>query len=246
MLRDHHVRVALDADCRPCRSTRRRSPKSMYILLDNASKYSPIGSAIMSAAERHDERTVELHFGRRARDPAGAARARVRQVLPRSPGGSRATPGAAASASVCRSRAAWWRRRRGRSGSIRRHRGRGTAIVLTLPISADTPRPPRSPAPMSRRRNGSEVMGMHAAGAPDESRVLVVDDEPQITRVLRTVLTSHGYQVRTAAEGESALAKLRNGARNWSSPTCSCRTWTASSCAAASAPCPACRSSCCR
>ena len=42
----------------------------------------------------------------------------------------------------------------------------------------------------------------------DKSRVLVVDDEPQITRVLRTVLTSHGYQVRTAAEGESALANF--------------------------------------
>ena len=40
----------------------------------------------------------------------------------------------------------------------------------------------------------------------DKSRVLVVDDEPQITRVLRTVLTSQGYQVRTAGEGESALA----------------------------------------
>jgi len=35
--------------------------------------------------------------------------------------------------------------------------------------------------------------------------VLVVDDEPQITRVLRTVLTSQGYQVQTAAEGQSAL-----------------------------------------
>lgn len=39
----------------------------------------------------------------------------------------------------------------------------------------------------------------------DKSRVLVVDDEPQITRVLRTVLTGQGYQVRTAGEGESAL-----------------------------------------
>jgi len=37
--------------------------------------------------------------------------------------------------------------------------------------------------------------------AMEKSRVLVVDDEPQITRVLRTVLTSQGYQVRTAAEG---------------------------------------------
>src|SRR6267143_3684769 len=42
----------------------------------------------------------------------------------------------------------------------------------------------------------------------EKSRVLVVDDEPQITRVLRTVLTSQGYQVRTAAEGEAALANF--------------------------------------
>ena len=42
----------------------------------------------------------------------------------------------------------------------------------------------------------------------DKSKVLVVDDEPQITRVLRTVLTSQGYQVRTAAEGESALSNF--------------------------------------
>jgi two-component system KDP operon response regulator KdpE len=44
--------------------------------------------------------------------------------------------------------------------------------------------------------------------ASEHSRVLVVDDEPQITRVLRTVLTSQGYQVRTAAEGESALSNF--------------------------------------
>lgn len=45
--------------------------------------------------------------------------------------------------------------------------------------------------------------------AADGSRVLVVDDEPQITRVLRTVLVSQGYQVRTAAEGEGALASFQ-------------------------------------
>src|SRR6266849_9638202 len=43
------------------------------------------------------------------------------------------------------------------------------------------------------------------ATAIDKSRVLVVDDEPQITRVLRTVLMSQGYEVRTAGEGEAAL-----------------------------------------
>ena len=38
-----------------------------------------------------------------------------------------------------------------------------------------------------------------------KKRILVVDDEPQITLVLRSGLTKHGYDVRVAAEGESAL-----------------------------------------
>ena len=46
------------------------------------------------------------------------------------------------------------------------------------------------------------------ATALDKSKVLVVDDEPQITRVLRTVLSSQGYQVRTAGEGEAALSSF--------------------------------------
>ena len=36
-------------------------------------------------------------------------------------------------------------------------------------------------------------------------RILIADDEPQITRVLRTGLTTRGYEVRVAADGESAL-----------------------------------------
>ena len=39
----------------------------------------------------------------------------------------------------------------------------------------------------------------------EKQRILIVDDEPQITRVLRTSLASHGYSVRSAADGESAL-----------------------------------------
>ena len=38
-----------------------------------------------------------------------------------------------------------------------------------------------------------------------QSRILVVDDEPQIGRVLRTGLKTHGYDVRVAADGLSAL-----------------------------------------
>src|ERR1700754_430637 len=36
-------------------------------------------------------------------------------------------------------------------------------------------------------------------------RILIVDDEPQIARVLRTGLATRGYEVRVAADGEAAL-----------------------------------------
>lgn len=39
----------------------------------------------------------------------------------------------------------------------------------------------------------------------EKQRILIADDEPQITRVLRRSLTSHGYDIRSAADGESAL-----------------------------------------
>jgi two-component system KDP operon response regulator KdpE len=42
-----------------------------------------------------------------------------------------------------------------------------------------------------------------------ERNILVVDDEPQIIRVLKTTLSSHGYGIRTAADGEQALQELK-------------------------------------
>ncbi len=38
-----------------------------------------------------------------------------------------------------------------------------------------------------------------------KSRILIVDDEPQLTRVLRTGLKTRGYDVRVAADGVGAL-----------------------------------------
>jgi two-component system, OmpR family, KDP operon response regulator KdpE len=42
-------------------------------------------------------------------------------------------------------------------------------------------------------------------------RILVVDDEPQIRRVLKTALTAKGYEVLDARTGEDALNVLRSG-----------------------------------
>ena len=42
----------------------------------------------------------------------------------------------------------------------------------------------------------------------DESKVLVVDDEPALANVLRQVLLTEGYHVQTAAEGRNALVSF--------------------------------------
>lgn len=41
-------------------------------------------------------------------------------------------------------------------------------------------------------------------------RILVVDDEPQIRRVLRTTLSAQGYEVFDAKTGEEALQAIRD------------------------------------
>src|ERR1700694_2028811 len=44
----------------------------------------------------------------------------------------------------------------------------------------------------------------------EHKHILVVDDEPQITRVLRTSLSSHGYDIRVANDGETALEIMKD------------------------------------
>jgi two-component system, OmpR family, KDP operon response regulator KdpE len=41
-------------------------------------------------------------------------------------------------------------------------------------------------------------------------RVMIVDDEPQITRVLRTTLSAQTYDIRVANDGESALEIMKD------------------------------------
>jgi two-component system KDP operon response regulator KdpE len=47
------------------------------------------------------------------------------------------------------------------------------------------------------------------AGPDGKGNILVVDDEPQITRVLKTTLSSHGYSVRAASDGDEALQIMK-------------------------------------
>jgi two-component system, OmpR family, KDP operon response regulator KdpE len=47
------------------------------------------------------------------------------------------------------------------------------------------------------------------ADSGNKGNILVVDDEPQITRVLKTTLSSQGYGVRSAENGQEALDEMK-------------------------------------
>ena len=49
---------------------------------------------------------------------------------------------------------------------------------------------------------------MKQSGRDQPAKILIVDDEPQITRVLRTALSTQGYSLRVAANGVEGMAAL--------------------------------------
>jgi PAS domain S-box-containing protein len=71
--------------------------------------------------------------------------------------------------------------------------GQGTTVTITLPSASLTQAP--TPAHVQHR-------------APKGLRILVVDDEPSITRMVAMMLTPYGHDVTTAASGEEALTYL--------------------------------------
>ena len=46
--------------------------------------------------------------------------------------------------------------------------------------------------------------------AAEKRNILVVDDEPQITRVLKTTLSTQGYAIRIASDGDEALQVMKD------------------------------------
>jgi len=74
--------------------------------------------------------------------------------------------------------------------------GRGALFQLSLPLHAAAPEAASEAAPVT-------MPGTLASG-----RVLVADDEPELTELMRAFLESAGYEVATADTGEVALELL--------------------------------------
>src|SRR5215469_18649630 len=72
--------------------------------------------------------------------------------------------------------------------------------------------------PTRRRRSFSRIRaccrsrGLRGCSPMTASKVMIVDDEPQARRILRTALICQGFEVTGAQTGEEALDLLRHEA----------------------------------
>jgi signal transduction histidine kinase/ActR/RegA family two-component response regulator len=83
----------------------------------------------------------------------------------------------------------------GGSLAVESRPGQGTTFTMDLPASQETPAPQ------------AHIAAQMATGT---ARLLIMDDEETLRRVLRGVLTKLGYQVQTARDGAEAIALCEN------------------------------------
>src|SRR5262249_34359717 len=122
----------------------------------------------------------------RRRHPARRARERVRQVLSRAEGGP------------CPSR------HRARARYLARlHRGDARHDLGRQPQ-----RPERRCPDHSSARSGTDPRIGYRRMSAAPIKVLVIDDEPPIRKLLRMGLTTQGYEILEASNGKTALEKL--------------------------------------
>jgi hypothetical protein len=67
-------------------------------------------------------------------------------------------------------------------------------------------------------------------------RIMVVDDQASTCHFMQAILADAGHQVMTANNGKEALSVALEFIPSSSSPTGSCRKWTASPCASRCVP----------
>ena len=89
--------------------------------------------------------------------------------------------------------------------------------------------------PEDQRSNGGLTSTVLAEADPRGGRVLVVEDDADITDVLRRSLRNEGYDVSTSGDGIEALDVAADFLPTWSCSTSACRGWTASRSAGACA-----------
>jgi len=142
LLRDHRVVVAMDRDL-PSLSVDAASIREViYILLDNASKYAPIGTAVTVKASRDDDRHVRITVSDEGPGISADLHERVFEKFFRVPGREPYDPrrgGIGLGLPIARRLV---EAQAGRIGIDRSEAG-GTSVTVILPVTSEAPEPER-------------------------------------------------------------------------------------------------------
>ena len=161
----------------------------LFNLLDNAAKYAPPDTTISIRGTRDQGSGLAADPRRGQRHPAGGTGKRVRQILSRAEGRprpSRHRPWARDLPRLCRGDA--WH-----------------------DLGRQPHRPQRRGDDHSAADSGGEQRAGYRRMNAAPIKVLVIDDEPPIRKLLRMGLSTQGYDILEASNGKIALEKLAEG-----------------------------------
>ena len=161
----------------------------LFNLLDNAAKYAPAGTTISIRGMR-DREQVALQI---VDEGNGIPQDELESVFDkfyRAQKGDHVRPGTGLGLAISRG---FVEAMHGTISAANRADRSGAVITIRLPVPAD------------RQRAGYRRMN----AAP--IKVLVIDDEPPIRKLLRMGLSTQGYDILEASNGKIALEKLAEG-----------------------------------
>jgi two-component system sensor histidine kinase KdpD len=139
LTRDYRLAISIDEGLPPLSVDGASIIEAIYILIDNASKYAPIGTTIGVQAAMHDDRHMRIAVTDEGPGIPLQLRDRVFEKFFRVPGRESHDPrrgGVGLGLPICRRLV---ETQAGRIWIEAPASGRGTAVVMTLPIALDTP-----------------------------------------------------------------------------------------------------------
>ncbi len=139
--RDHRVAVAVDVDLPPLAVDEPSVAEVLYILLDNASKYAPVGTTITVRAVREDDRHVRVSVADEGPGIPEALREKVFEKFYRVPSRESHDPrrtGIGLGLSIARRLV---EAQGGRIWIEAPPSGPGTVVIMTLPVAIEATEP---------------------------------------------------------------------------------------------------------
>ena len=183
----HSVHVDLAMDLPPVSADAQRTVQVLSNLLVNAARYSPETSTIRVTASRVED---SPHLAVSVTDEGmGVPADRLPHLFKKfsridADGEDRTGEGTGLGLAICKGIV---EAHGGRIWAESEGAGRGTRFTFTIPVAEEEGTGARASAPRGTSANASR------ASAGKRTRVLAVDDEPQLLRFLRSILSDAGY-----------------------------------------------------